>query len=68
MKKADDVDGVFWKIANARGLCYDRVGDNKGGKQVAALDITEQIDRRHEEDLQMLRDFRLIDDDFLTLD
>jgi len=33
---------------------------------VTALDITEQINRRHEEDLQTLRDFRLIDDDFLT--
>lgn len=31
-----------------------------------SLTITEQIDRRHQEDLQRLRGFRLMDDDFLT--
>ncbi len=28
--------------------------------------VTEQIDRKHQEDLQRLRGFRLLDDDFLT--
>ena len=30
------------------------------------MTATEQIDRRHQEDLQRLRGFRLLDDDFLT--
>ena len=30
------------------------------------MDITEMIDKKHEEDLQRLRGFRLLDDDFLT--
>ena len=30
------------------------------------MTITEEIDRRHQEDLQRLRGFRLLDDDFLT--
>ena len=30
------------------------------------LTVTEQIDQRHQEDLQRLRGFRLLDDDFLT--
>ena len=30
------------------------------------MTITEQIDQRHQEDLQRLRGFRLLDDDFLT--
>lgn len=30
------------------------------------MTIAEQIDRRHQEDLQRLRGFRLLDDDFLT--
>lgn len=33
---------------------------------VERLTETEQIDRKHEEDLQRLRNFRLLDDDFLT--
>ncbi len=28
--------------------------------------VTEQIDQKHQEDLQRLRGFRLLDDDFLT--
>lgn len=36
------------------------------GKQVGKLTVTEQIDQKHQEDLQRLRDFRLLDDDFLT--
>ena len=36
------------------------------GKQVGILTVTEQIDQKHEEDLQRLRGFRLLDDDFLT--
>ena len=36
------------------------------GKQVGRLTVTEQIDRKHQEDLQRLRGFRLLDDDFLT--
>ncbi len=28
--------------------------------------MMEQIDRKHQEDLQRLRDFRLLDDDFFT--
>ena len=36
------------------------------GKQVGILTVTEQIDQKHEEDLQRLREFRLLDDDFLT--
>ena len=36
------------------------------GKQVGRLTITEQIDQKHQEDLQRLRGFRLLDDDFLT--
>lgn len=30
------------------------------------LTVTEQMDRKHREDLQRLKDFRLLDDDFLT--
>lgn len=36
------------------------------GKQVGTLTVTEQIDQKHQEDLQRLRGFRLLDDDFLT--
>ncbi|EOS22944.1 hypothetical protein C806_03566 [Lachnospiraceae bacterium 3-1] len=36
------------------------------GKQVGRLTVTEQIGRKHQEDLQRLRGFRLLDDDFLT--
>ena len=36
------------------------------GKQVGRLTVTEQIDQKHQEDLQRLRGFRLLDDDFLT--
>ena len=35
-------------------------------KWVVILTTTEQIDQRHQEDLQRLRGFRLLDDDFLT--
>ena len=28
--------------------------------------VTEQLDQKHQEDLQRLRGFRLLDDDFLT--
>lgn len=35
-------------------------------KQVGILTVTETIDRKHQEDLQRLRGFRLMDDDFLT--
>ncbi len=35
-------------------------------KQVGKLTVTEQIDQKHQEDLQRLRGFRLLDDDFLT--
>ncbi len=30
------------------------------------LTVTEQKDQKHQEDLQRLRGFRLLDDDFLT--
>ena len=36
------------------------------GKQVGRLTVTRQTDRKHQEDLQRLRGFRLLDDDFLT--
>ena len=36
------------------------------GKQLGRLTVTEQIDQKHQEDLQRLRGFRLLDDDFLT--
>ena len=36
------------------------------GKQAGRLTVTEQIDQKHQEDLQRLRGFRLLDDDFLT--
>lgn len=36
------------------------------GKQVGRLTVTEQIHQKHQEDLQRLRGFRLLDDDFLT--
>ena len=36
------------------------------GKQVGRLTVTEQIEQKHQEDLQRLRGFRLLDDDFLT--
>ncbi len=36
------------------------------GKQVGKLTVTQQIDQKHQEDLQRLRGFRLLDDDFLT--
>ena len=35
-------------------------------KNVIILTMTEQIDQRHQEDLQRLKGFRLLDDDFLT--
>lgn len=35
-------------------------------RQIDALEITEMIDKKHEEDLQRLRGFRLLDDDFMT--
>lgn len=35
-------------------------------KQVGILTAAETIDRKHQEDLQRLRGFRLMDDDFLT--
>lgn len=35
-------------------------------KQVGILTVSETIDRKHQEDLQRLRGFRLMDDDFLT--
>jgi len=35
-------------------------------KQVGSLTATKQIDQKHQEDLQRLRGFRLLDDDFLT--
>lgn len=35
-------------------------------KQVGILTIAETIDRKHQEDLQRLKGFRLMDDDFLT--
>ena len=40
--------------------------ENRKGKQVGRLTVTEQIDQKHQEDLQRLRGFRLLDDDFLT--
>ncbi len=36
------------------------------GKQVGKLTVTEQMNQKHQEDLQRLRGFRLLDDDFLT--
>lgn len=30
------------------------------------MDMTEPVDRKHEEDLERIRKFRLMDDDFLT--
>ena len=35
-------------------------------KQVERLTVTEQIDQKYQEDLQRLKGFRLLDDDFLT--
>ena len=35
-------------------------------RQVGRLTVAEQIDQKHQEDLQRLRGFRLLDDDFLT--
>ena len=35
-------------------------------KQMGRLTVTKQIDQKHQEDLQRLRGFRLLDDDFLT--
>ncbi len=35
-------------------------------KQVGILTVSETMDRKHQEDLQRLRGFRLLDDDFLT--
>ena len=35
-------------------------------RKIDALEITEMIDKKHEEDLQRLRGFRLLDDDFMT--
>jgi len=36
------------------------------GKQVGILTVAETIDRKYQEDLQRLKGFRLLDDDFLT--
>ncbi len=36
------------------------------GKQVEIMTVTESIDQKHREDLQRLKGFRLLDDDFLT--
>ena len=38
----------------------------RGGRQVGRLTVTEQLGQKHQEDLQRLRGFRLLDDDFLT--
>ena len=38
----------------------------KSEKQVRFLTVSEKIDKKHQEDLQRLRGFRLLDDDFLT--
>lgn len=35
-------------------------------KRTVILTVSEQIDLKHQEDLQRLKGFRLIDDDFLT--
>lgn len=35
-------------------------------KHIERLAVTEQVDRKHQEDLQRLKDFCLLDDDFLT--
>ena len=49
-----------------REIC-DRMDIQKHGRrQVEILTVTELIDRKHQEDLQRLRGFRLLDDDFLT--
>jgi len=45
---------VVWRYENGR---ESRLG---------RLTVTEQIDQKHQEDLQRLRGFRLLDDDFLT--
>lgn len=44
---------------------YDRMEIQKR-KQVGILTLSERIERKHQEDLQRLRGFRLLDDDFLT--
>ena len=38
----------------------------RNGKQMGGSTVTEWIDQKHQEDLQRLRGFRLLDDDFLT--
>jgi len=46
---------------------YDNIDTRKAKrKRVGGLAAAQTMDRRHQEDLQRLRGFRLLDDDFLT--
>lgn len=48
-------------------MVYDSMNVQKvKRKQVKVLNMTRIMDRKHQEDLQRLRGFRLLDDDFLT--
>ncbi len=49
-----------------RGIYGSMSVEKSKGKQVGILTVTEMIDQKHREDLQRLRGFRLLDDDFLT--
>ena len=52
-------------IENISIVCSIEIQKCKG-KQMERLTVTEQKDQKHQEDLQRLRGFRLLDDDFLT--
>ncbi len=47
-------------------ICANMEIQKQKGKQMESLTASEQIDQKHQEDLQRLRGFRLLDDDFLT--
>ena len=48
-------------------IIYGNINMQKpDGKWAGTLTVTETIDQKHQEDLQRLRGFRLLDDDFLT--
>ena len=53
-------------MKNCRICVKIKANQIAGTKVSDNLTATEQIDQRHQEDLQRLRGFRLLDDDFLT--
>ena len=57
-----DASGPLFAILKSWDICIKI----KANQIVVDLTVTEQIDQQHQEDLQRIRGFRLLDDDFLT--